>query len=307
MEPTKVTGTLTDKGLSLVINGDPAAVGKSHMNYGKILQALRDKDYEVIPELINIAQSIQASTNGLVVVRGGVVFYNDIAMRNSLTTRMLQMIDLGLDIEPLARFLENLMQNPSHRAVNELHKFMEACDMPITEDGRLLAYRSVNEDFWDTHTGKTSLSLPPDKIPTYGGLPNGKNVMTHNGVTTDLSTGKCVVSMPRNMVNENPDQTCSDGLHVCSQKYGMYGSRLLLVAVNPADVVSVPNEYNAAKMRVSKYEVLKCVKEEGFKQWGGTPIFSQGAFLVSASLGEDDVEEDDFEFEDDDRDYDYFD
>lgn len=278
MSPTNthVVATLTDKGLSLVVNGDPATINHSHINFAKIIAALRAKDHDAIPALLDVPATIHQVTGGLVKVVNGVVFYGDQEMHNSLTDRMLKMLELGLDITPLARFLENLMQNPSFRAVQELHKFMEACDMPITEDGRLLAYRSVNDDYWDTHTGKTSLSLPPDQINTVGTnqalFQNG--LMVRNGVTSDISSGRCVVSMPRNMVNEDANQTCSYGLHVCSQQYGMYGKRLLLVAVNPADVVSVPTDYNSAKMRVCRYEVLKDVQSEGFKQWKDTPIYA---------------------------------
>ncbi len=295
---THVVATLTDKGLSLVVNGDPATINKTHLNFNKIIDALRNKDYDAIPALLDVPATIHQVTGGLVKVVNGIVFYGDQEMHNSLTDRMLKMLELGLDITPLARFLENLMQNPSFRAVQELHKFMEACDMPITEDGRLLAYRSVNEDFWDTHTGKTSLSLPPESVPpalTNQALFNN-GVMVRNGVTSDISSGRCVVSMPRNMVNEDANQTCSYGLHVCSQQYGMYGKRLLLVAVNPADVVSVPTDYNSAKMRVCRYEVLKDVQSEGFKQWRDTPIYS------NEEIEDEDCEENSWFYDEDDED-----
>lgn len=276
---TNVTATLTDKGLSLIVDGEPSVVGKTHVNFNKILDCLRTKDYDAIPDLLNVAATVVKQARGLVTIIGGVVHHKGIAMHNSLTTRMLQMISLGIDVEPMAKFLENLMENPSFRSVEQLYNFMEACDLPITKDGCLLAYRSVNNDYWDTHTGKTSLSVPPEKIGTTS-LPSDakssgvERYFTRNGVTTTFTDeGTCVVSMERNMVDDNPDQTCSKGLHICSQKYGMYGSRLLLVKINPRDVVSVPRDYNQAKMRVCRYEVVKDAQAEGFKTFTDTPVF----------------------------------
>jgi hypothetical protein len=65
--------------------------------------------------------------------------------------------------------------------------------------------------------------------------------------------------MPRNEVNDDKDQTCSDGLHFCSQGYlGFYGAggRTMILKVNPRDVVSIPSDYDNAKGRACKYEVI---------------------------------------------------
>ena len=63
--------------------------------------------------------------------------------------------------------------------------------------------------------------------------------------------------MPRSEVDENPDNHCSSGFHVGAWEYASsFGERVVLVEVDPADVVSVPNDYNAQKCRVTKYKVL---------------------------------------------------
>lgn len=289
---TKITATLTEQGLSLIINGSPKTISRSHTNFEVILKALRDKDYDAIPDLIDVAQAIETKTNGLVEITNGQVFYNGEVMSGTIVTRMLEMVDLGLDITPLSRFLARLMRNPSNRSVTQLYDFMEACDLPITEDGRLLCYRSVKDNYYDSHTGRTTLSLPPEAIESHRGLFGSDGSMTVNGVTTDISTGKCFVSMHRNKVNDNPDQTCSHGLHVCSQAYGNFSQRLMLVAVCPSDVVSVPRDYNSAKMRVAKYEVLKDVKKEGFRTFEKEPVYQDDT--IDWDFDEDDFEDDDF-------------
>jgi hypothetical protein len=73
----------------------------------------------------------------------------------------------------------------------------------------------------------------------------------------DNSVGQ-IVEMERHEVNDNKDQTCSTGLHFCGMSYlsNFGGERTVIVKVNPADVVSIPSDYNDAKGRACRYEVI---------------------------------------------------
>jgi hypothetical protein len=141
---------------------------------------------------------------------------------------MIQMLQEGFSVEPMVNFMENLYKNPSHRAVTELYGFLEKNNLPITPDGYFLAYKKVRGDYKDCHTG-----------------------------TMDNSVGQ-VVEMERYEVNDNKDQTCSTGLHFCGQSYLSHfgGERTVIVKINPADVVSIPSDYNEAKGRACRYEVI---------------------------------------------------
>src|SRR6185312_12388473 len=103
---------------------------------------------------------------------------------SSLADRILAHEAEGLPIEPLCAFAENLMLNPSNRSVRQLFAFLEANKHPLTDDGCFVAYRAVRPDFRDKHSG-----------------------------TFDNSPG-AVCELPRNAVDEDPDRTCSHGLHV---------------------------------------------------------------------------------------------
>ena len=145
-----------------------------------------------------------------------------------MSRRMVQMLQEGFSIEPLVNFMDNLMQNPSHRSVNELYGFLEKNNLPITPDGHFLAYKRVRDNYFDVHSG-----------------------------TMDNSVGK-IVEMPRNEVDDNANNTCSSGLHFCSQEYltSFGGDRTVIVKINPRDVVSIPNDYNNSKGRACRYEVI---------------------------------------------------
>jgi len=128
------------------------------------------------------------------------------------------------------------MENPSHRAVQELYSFLEAGSMALTEDGYFLTYKKIRENWTDIHTGTFDNSI--------GATPN----------------------MPRNMVDEDSEKTCSNGLHVCSYDYLSHfgwsdNNRVVLCKVNPRDVVAIPKDYNNTKMRVCEYKVLQEVGE----------------------------------------------
>jgi acyl carrier protein len=232
----------TQNGLALVIDNKPYTVESGHVNYSDIVAALRDKKWDVIPNMINMARAVakyvdQTNTNGSdleVDVDGGVVLFRGEQVRGILVNRIIDMAIDGFDVTPMAKFLANLYANPSNKAVEQLYGWMEANGITITEDGYMLAFKRVRDDYKSFHDGTTDNSI---------------------GTTPEL---------PRNKVDDRSDITCSHGLHFCSQAYlphyqgGM--GRVLLLKINPADVVSIPTDYNNAKGRACKYLILDELK-----------------------------------------------
>lgn len=216
--------------VTVMMDGVTHTINSDHANYEAIRTALRDKNFDDVENLINVRKSIETFVQGRVTVEADRVLYGNLEVRGSVVHRILDMRREGFDAGPMINFLENLMQNPSKRAVDELYGFLEATKLPITEDGCFLAYKKVRDDYLDLHSG-----------------------------TMDNSIGK-VVEMPRNGVDEDKDRTCSAGLHFCSLSYlpeyhGGSG-RVLIVKINPADVVAIPSDYNNAKGRTCRYEVI---------------------------------------------------
>lgn len=218
--------------LVLVINGRQHTLNReTHPNYDRILEAIRNSDWDSIPDLVDVTRAVQAYANGLITVVDGDVYYDGRPFHNALADRLLEMLKQGFPVEPLCNFLGNLKDNPSKRAVDELYGFLEKNMLPITPDGHFLAYKRVRADFKDIHSG-----------------------------TMDNSVGQ-VVTMPRNEVDENAQNTCSSGLHFCSLDYlphfgRSHGNNVVIVKINPRDVVSIPVDYNNAKGRACRYEVV---------------------------------------------------
>ena len=227
--------------ISIMIDGKMKPIDTAHTNYDAIKNAIIACQWDIIPNLINIKEQVEAAiqssaTAGKVTIENGEVFYNNKAIHNSLTERIIDMVRQGFDIGYMVKFLENLMKNPSFRAVNELYGFLESGSIPITENGTFLAYKKIRNNWTDIHSG-----------------------------TFDNSIG-AVCEMPRNMVDEDSSRTCSAGLHVCSYDYLAHFSRdnndrVVICEINPADVVSIPADYNNTKMRVCKYTVIGEVED----------------------------------------------
>jgi len=215
----------------LVINSKSHTISKdTHMNYGKIVDALKAKDWDALVELVEPAKALVNFGKGYVKIENSIVYWKDVPFNNALSSRMIEMYTDGFPIDPMVRFMENLMANPSKRSVDQLYGFLEKNSLPITEDGHFLAYKKVSKDYTDLHSGKF-----------------------------DNSIGQ-VNEMDRNLVDDNPDSHCSTGLHFCSESYlksfGSYDDPVMILKINPADVVSIPTDYNGAKGRCMRYEVI---------------------------------------------------
>ena len=223
---------ITETNVTVIAEGKRHAINDAHVNFARIVDLLKTPGATVAQflDLADLDRSVKKYSNGSITVNDGVVRYKNTELHNSLTKRMLSMMREGFDVAPLAAFLENLMSNPSATAVNELYGFLESNDLPITPDGHFLAYKKVREDYKDYHTN-----------------------------TFDNSVGQ-VLEMPRNQVDDKRDNTCSTGFHFCSLEYlgAFHGGsgRVVILKINPRDVVSIPSDYNNSKGRACIYTVV---------------------------------------------------
>jgi hypothetical protein len=216
--------------------GKPYNINNAHPNFKKIVAGLKSGlDEDELAGLVqaNMKKEI-AKAVGVEFKEDGMILTDGEPVSDALIVRYKFMIENDFPLEGFKLFVQNLAQNPSKDSRKDLYGFLEACTLPITEDGHFLAYKRVNRNYTDCHSS-----------------------------TFDNRVGK-IVSMPRERVNSNRNETCASGLHVCSRSYlGHYsGDRVVVVKVNPKDVVSVPVDYNNAKMRVCCYEVISELKNE---------------------------------------------
>ena len=230
----------TGKGVTLFFGAKPVPVDQSHLYYNEILEQLKsgNPDIKKVLELSDVPEAIKGKLFGDVTVTDGEIYYRNKPVHNTLTAKMINLMKEGWDIAIWANFLNNVMKNPSQVAINELYLFLEKAQMPLTPDGHFLAFKKVRNDYTSIYDGKTD-----------------------NGIGTKPS-------MPREEVDSDRDRTCSRGLHFCAHDYlSHFGntsdSRVVIVKINPADVVAIPSDYANAKGRAWTYEVIGEIDNPG--------------------------------------------
>lgn len=212
----------------VVIGNQSHTISKTHITYDKVVAAIKAQDWDLVKDVIEPKKVVLTYGKGNVTINGETLLWKGVKMHNSLATRLVQMLQEGFPVEPMVNLMENLMQNPSKRSVRELYGFLEKCNLPVTPDGHFLAFKKVRKNGFDCYSG-----------------------------TMDNNVGQ-IVEMERNAVDDDKDRTCSTGLHFCSQSYlsKFGGERTMIVKINPRDVVSIPSDYNDAKGRACRYEVI---------------------------------------------------
>lgn len=274
--------------ITAVANNKSHTIQKDHPNYDKLKQAIRDDDVDTFERLVDIPKTLTTclNKNGVnkVTVDGGQVFYNGEVLHNTVTDRILAFMADDLPFQPLVAFLENLMENMSFNSREQLYGFLEHMGLPITDDGCFLAYKRVNSDWKDFHSG-----------------------------TIDYSIGS-VVTLDRSKVDDNPNNHCSSGIHAGALGYveGFHTGegRVIIVKINPKDCVSVPNDHQAMKLRTCKLEVVGEYTglleaplyhtNGGVSEWDVDDDWDDDEDGITDTDLEDDWDDDEFEDEDDD-------
>lgn len=212
---------------SIVLNfsGKTLTIASEDKRYGQVLACIKTGDLDRIPMIADNEENLRQAGFE---VKDGLIHVDNTPIPEELNQRILSFKDKGLPFQYLLNFWNNLKQNPSYNSRTQLFKFLEHNGHPITKDGCFIAYRGVSDDFKDIHTS------------TFNNKPGQ------------------VCEMQRDLVDDNPNNTCSRGLHVACHDYAKgFGPKTVEVKVNPKDVVCVPTDYNGTKMRVCKFEVIQ--------------------------------------------------
>jgi len=235
---------LTKRALTVFHDNNVLTVHAEDDRFRDAVDLVKADDPKGLTDLLKPIETVREylSTSGRVEIIGNRVMFDGEPCNNYMGTRILEHYREGNPVEPIINFMINVSANPSKRAVDELLQFLEYGNLPITPDGCFLAYKKVGDDYLDSYSR-----------------------------TIDNSVGQ-TVEMPRNAVQDDPNITCSYGLHFCSIEYVkvFHGSHLMVLKINPKDVVSIPTDYNNTKGRCCKYTVVGELEQtpEESNAWG---------------------------------------
>lgn len=210
------------------------AISELYLSRNRISQ----EDYDFLLSLYDSAKALSKWSDSNLTVTSSSVLYNGVAIpadvENFLINLFLSDPSNKEAFGAWSQYL-GLITNPdvSFKVAERLFLFLSKNDLTITPDGYVLAWKVVRPDFKDKYSGKF-----------------------------DNSPGQ-VLQMARNKVNDNDNDYCSYGFHVCSWDYlsgfASHGDAVVQVKVHPADVMSIPLDYNGEKVRVCKYSVSEFV------------------------------------------------
>lgn len=219
-----------DQNITMYLNGEMEVVNNEHPNFKKIVNCLEESRWNDVFPLLDLRGAISKLVHKQLEFKDDTLYHNGKELDGALIEFIINMAQHGSDdIQPFMRFLNKVQKNPSVRAQKELYGFLRSGKIPITQSGNILTYKRIRANWKDCHSN-----------------------------TMDNSIGN-VVRMKRLSVDNNSNNTCSTGLHVCSYDYlGHFsGDRIVVCEVHPRDVVSIPSDYQNAKMRCCKYKVIK--------------------------------------------------
>lgn len=276
----------------VVYNGDEVAIvfhapGRdalvatpdSHMNFAELMKLVTETDSAGHPvqrsdqELAEIAvrfdigkalmSQFEKVTDRLL-IRHGVAYWDGAAVSNVVVDRILDEYRKGNnDWERWAFFLNNLYENPSMDSVEQFYNFIEKHGIKLTADGLLVMYKGVRTKEDDNG----GVVYTATSTVTAGAGTTVDGVPVADGAQLEYPIG-AEVAMARNRVVADRSVACSVGLHVANREYASTSmarmastDTVLECWVNPRDIVSVPYDYNDAKVRVWRLVVVKVAED----------------------------------------------
>lgn len=201
------------------------AVPVTHESFSEPEKMPEAKKYQTVPDT-HTGDTIIAVTNGQV-IPGVEQIKPQIAAASMGNSK-------GLDA-----FMDRISKVIGKRrhSVEDLLKFLEKGDLPIADDGCIVAYKRLNRK-----SGKVCVDV------------HSGNVLQQVG---------SLVHMDETMVDANRAQDCSHGLHIARRGYlgGFSGNVTVICKIKPEDVIAVP-QYDANKVRVCAYHIVAELTDE---------------------------------------------
>lgn len=235
-------------------DGEPLTVTPDHPNYDKVYEGvtndtLSEEEVRHLLDLVTTAGTRLIGLSERVSVQGSTLYFDGDPIRNEIAEHIIRLVseDGEKGWKSLVAFLEKVQTNPNEHSRDSLYAWLKR-NFTIMPDGDFIAYKGVNVNEEGVNVSVNSGTAIVNGVTHKGRIPNPDGA---------------VVEMPRSSVQHDTGVGCSTGLHAGTWDYAssFVGSsgRVLIVKINPRDVVSVPTDCDAQKLRVCRYTVLNSV------------------------------------------------
>lgn len=233
---------LTRETLTVVFDGNTnKMVRKGQANWEEALAAYTAQDESRLRTAMDAKAVMQNYSNGDLTIDGTGVLYHGKPLHGVDVDRILAFQRDGLPYQPIANYINRCRKNTSQRAIQELYPWLEHRQITLTPDGKFIGYKGVKDNFYSV-MGNTETIVLQGQVDAEGHILN--------------EIGK-VIEVNRSCVSDDFRNGCGPGLHVGALAYAVgWGQRVILVEVDPADVVSIPTDCSCQKLRCCKYRVV---------------------------------------------------
>ncbi len=224
---------------SVIINFDSKTftVNRDTDEFEIVLDHIKNDTLQEIPAVVDVQKVIaEYVPDGTFVIHKGCVYADGVVVSGYIGEKLLEFAEESLPYKPLLELWRRIKDNPSENSKSQLYRFLESCKIPITDEGKFIAYKSVRTNMTDHHTGNFKYELNKE------------------------------ASMDRDFVVDDASYACGPGLHVGSYRYaesfGGSSSLILEMEVDPADVVSVPTDHSSQKLRACRITPIAVCQRE---------------------------------------------
>jgi hypothetical protein len=232
-------------------DGSTHVIDDTHSNFPRVLSALQAGNAQAALDALDLFASTRdaLAENGLTFVNPTEILFDGEPLDKTLTKVLFDTVQSGDNGSSLVNFAKRLAENPSRKSREQLYGFINNNGLTINEDGYIIAYKGVNV----SGGGYVSISSGPGNV----------NGVEYKDANLPNNVGD-IVTLARRLVNDDSNVGCSVGLHAGTWEYAStFGNGVTLtVKIDPADVVSVPNDCSYQKVRVCRYEVLATTEEK---------------------------------------------
>lgn len=233
-----------------------------HPMFGPIVDAcegVTDVSADDMLGLFNVARGVEmalanANLSSRVAVADGELMLDGAPMSGALADHILKLLaEESGDLTGWVAFMERVEANPNEHSRKALFSWLES--LGRNDDGITTVTQGATKGYLVGYKGVRDNNGSLESVNAGPAIVDG---IEHKSGYVPNAVGS-VIEMRREDVEHNPSIGCSRGLHVGTWNYAKAWAQgaVLEVHVDPADVVSVPTDCDAQKMRCSRYTVVK--------------------------------------------------
>lgn len=228
----------SDEEIFFVFDNKPYTYTKSHSDFYTIVAHVQGNNQDDLREIFNRVNDLVVATNGFFkCTENGHVYYNKSLLTDATADLIYDKLKNKTERQAWYNMLDKIAQNPRQDIMHEIILWIEEASLAIFDDGDILAFKKVNDNYTSIHDSRTMNAL------------------------------HTTISLPREQCDDSRKRTCSSGLHFCSYGYldhfsGSGNSRVLILKINPRDIVAIPEDYNNQKGRACSYYIWGEIGEE---------------------------------------------